>query len=57
MTPDREHQDPQDKEFGARAAADQEKVDQLESEGVEARELPDSPESSPRAGGKAEPSN
>jgi hypothetical protein len=56
MTPDREHQDPQDQEFGARAAVDQAKVDELEAEGVPLQELPDSPAASPRAAGKAEPS-
>jgi hypothetical protein len=56
MTPDREHQDPQDKEFGSRAAADQEKVDELEAEGVGAEEMPDTPAAAPRAAGKAEPS-
>jgi hypothetical protein len=52
---DDKRQDPQDKQFGASAARDQERVDQLEREGVDEEELPDEPSRSPRAGGKAEP--
>ncbi len=48
-------QDPQDKQFGAAAAADQEFVDELEDEGVSIDQLPDVPEAQPRAGDKAEP--
>ncbi len=57
MAPDQESKDPQDQEFGAQAAADQEKVDTLEARGVPKDEMPDSPEESPRAAGKAEPSD
>ena len=55
MTPDRERKDPQDQEFGAQAAADQEKVEELEAEGVPEQEMPDSAQNSPRAAGKAAP--
>ncbi len=55
MPPNQERKDPQDQEFGAEAAADQEQVDELEAEGVSEQEMPDSPEKSPRAAGKAEP--
>jgi hypothetical protein len=47
--------DTQDTQFGATAAADQEWVDQLEDEGVDADQLPDQPAARPRAAGKAEP--
>lgn len=57
MTSDRERRDRQDQEFGAQAAADQEKVDQLETEGVTQDEMPGSAQESPRAAGKAEPSD
>jgi hypothetical protein len=57
MAPDQERKDPQDQEFGAEAAADQEEVDKLDAEGVGEQDLPDSPEKSPRAAGKAEPSD
>ena len=57
MAPDREHQDPQDMEFGAQAAADQRRVDELEEQGIRNQDMPDSPpEEAPRAAGKAEPS-
>lgn len=47
--------DPEDREFGHKAAQDQEKVDALEKEGVSEDELPDEPpRDSPRAGGKAD---
>lgn len=48
-------QDPQDKQFGAKAARDQERVDELEREGVDEEQLPDVPARAPLAGGKAEP--
>jgi hypothetical protein len=54
MAPDQEHKDPQDQEFGAEAAADQEAVDKLNDEGIGEQEMPDSPAKSPRAAGKAE---
>jgi hypothetical protein len=54
MAPDEERKDPQDQEFGAQAAADQEPVDELDADGIEEEELPDSPEKAPRAAGKAE---
>ena len=58
MVADQHTQDPQDKQFGTKASADQEFVDQLEDEGVELEDLPDTPsESVPRAGGKAEPAD
>ena len=50
-------QDPQDKAFGAAAAADQEFVDQLDDEGVTEEDLPDVPAEAPRAAGKAEPAD
>lgn len=52
---DDRRQDPQDKQFGAAAARDQERVDELESEGVGEDELPDEPARAPRPGGKARP--
>jgi hypothetical protein len=57
MTPDQERKDPQDQEFGAQAAADQDAVDELDADGVSEEEMPDSHEKSPRAAGKAEPSH
>ncbi len=48
-------QDPQDKAFGAAAAADAEIVDELDDRGVTEEELPDTPSEPPRAAGKAEP--
>ena len=48
-------QDPQDKAFGASAAADQEFVDELEDEGATDDQLPDPIGAPPRAGGKALP--
>jgi hypothetical protein len=48
-------EDPQDKEFGATAARDQERADRLEEQGVDEESLPDEPAADPRAGGKAEP--
>ena len=56
MAPDRRVKDPQDQEFGMQAAADQDEVERLEAEGVRERQMPDSPDKSPRAAGKAEPS-
>ena len=50
-------QDPQDKQFGATAAADQDLVDELEDEGVTMDQLPETPASKPRAGNKAEPAD
>ena len=55
MKPDRMHQDPQDKEFGASAAAAQDRVDELIAEGIEEEEMPDPPSDVPRAAGKATP--
>lgn len=52
---DDRRQDPQDKQFGAAAARDQERVYELESKGVGEDELPDEPARAPRPGGKAEP--
>ena len=43
MPPDQERKDPQDQEFGAQAAADQEKVDELDADGVPAEEIPNRP--------------
>ena len=57
MATDRERKDPQDQEFGAQAAADQVKVDKLAAEGVPEQEMSDSARESPRAAGKAEPSD
>lgn len=48
-------QDPQDKQFGARASRDQDRVDELDAQGVEEGELPDEQSRHPRAGGKADP--
>ncbi len=56
MTTDRPRIDPQDRQFGASASRDQDIEDELESEGAKADDLPESPASSPRAAGKAEPS-
>jgi hypothetical protein len=49
--------DPQDQEFGAAAAADQEWVDQLVDEGVTLEDAAalDSDPKAPRAAGKAKP--
>ena len=48
--------DPQDSEFGAKAAKDQEEVDRLAAQGVSEDELPDEPpRDEPRAGSKAKP--
>jgi hypothetical protein len=54
VTPNPERNDPQDQEFGAQAAADQEEVDKLAAAGVTEQELPDDPKRAPRAAGKAE---
>lgn len=48
-------QDEQDQQFGKAAADDQDRVDQLEDQGVPPDALPDSPSRHPRAGAKAEP--
>lgn len=46
--------DPEDQEFGRKAAEDQEKVDELERQGVSEDELSDdAPRDAPRAGRKA----
>lgn len=46
--------DPEDQEFGRKAAEDQETVDALEKQGVTPEELPDEPpREGPRAGRKA----
>lgn len=55
MTHDEPTQDPQDKQFGATAARDQERADRLEEQGVDEDALPARPAADPRAGGKAEP--
>jgi len=47
--------DPQDRQFGAAAARDQERVDQLEEAGVDEASMPDESAARPRAGGKADP--
>jgi hypothetical protein len=57
MASDRERKDPQDQDFGGQAASDQVKVDKLEAAGVPEQEMPDSARESPRAAGKAEPSD
>ncbi len=54
-TTDAPHRDPQDQAFGAAAARDEERVNELEDEGVDEEELPDRPDKHPRAAGKAEP--
>lgn len=54
-TKDREKQDPQDKQFGAAAAEDQNAVDEMTKQGIAEDELSDEPLRRPRAGGKAEP--
>lgn len=47
--------DPEDQEFGRKAAEDQEAVDALEDEGIEESDLSDdAPRESPRAGRKAD---
>ena len=49
--------DPEDQKFGHKAAQDQEKVDELEREGVAEDELSDEPpRDEPRAGRKADES-
>jgi hypothetical protein len=48
-------QDPQDKEMGASAKRDQERVDDLDAEGVTEDELSDEPGRDVRTGGKATP--
>lgn len=46
--------DPEDQEFGRRAARDQEAVDALEEQGVSEEDLPDdAPRKEPRPGRKA----
>lgn len=46
--------DPEDQEFGWKAAEDQEKVDQMEEKGVSEEELPEEPtRKEPRPGRKA----
>ena len=55
MSPEEPRQDPQDKAFGAAASRDQDRVDELEEEGVSAEELSDEAEKHPRSAGKAEP--
>ena len=55
MIPDRKREDPQDKEFGASAAAAQDRVDELIEEGLEEEDMPDSSPDAPRAAGKATP--
>jgi hypothetical protein len=57
MTGETPDQDLQDREFGATASEDQERVDELEAQGVKVADLPDEPEKHPRAGGKAEPTD
>lgn len=57
MTAHQPNQDPQDRQFGAAAAADQELVDQLADEGVPIDTLSDTSDSEPRAGNKAPPAN
>lgn len=48
--------DREDQEFGRKAAEDQERVDDLEKEGVSEEDLPEEPpRDEPRAGRKAEP--
>jgi hypothetical protein len=48
--------DPEDQEFGHKAAEDQEVVDALEERGLTEEDLPDEqPVNGPRAGRKAEP--
>ena len=47
--------DPQDSQFGAEAAEDQERVDELESEGASGDDLPEEADKAPRAGTKARP--
>jgi hypothetical protein len=54
-TMDRPMQDPQDKAFGASAAADQEFVDELLDEGATDEQVPDPVGPPPRAAGKALP--
>jgi hypothetical protein len=48
-------QDPQDKQLGAAAKQDQERVDRLEDRGVSENDLTDKPAREVRAAGKAEP--
>jgi hypothetical protein len=52
---DQVDRDPQDNQFGAAVARDQELADELEDEGATDDELPDPPAHPPRAGDKAEP--
>jgi hypothetical protein len=47
--------DPQDRQFGAAAARDQEREEQLEERGVDQQSMPDETRPSPRAGAKATP--
>lgn len=47
--------DPQDRQFGAAAARDQDRVDSLEERGADDEDMPEQPASRPRAAGKAEP--
>ncbi len=47
--------DPQDQAFGAAAAEDQERADDLERQGAHTEDLPDAPARAPRAAGKAAP--
>ncbi|HLH27543.1 MAG TPA: hypothetical protein VKW77_01430 [Acidimicrobiales bacterium] len=49
--------DPQDRQFGAAAARDQEAEERLEDEGVAEGEMPEEARAQPRAGGKAEPAD
>lgn len=55
MTSDQPRIDPQDRQFGAAAARDQDREEQLEEQGVDEGAMPDRPAASPRAGDKAEP--
>lgn len=57
MTTEEPRVDPQDRQFGAAAARDQEREEQLEREGVDQESMPDEPGSRPRAGDKAEPAD